>query len=105
MVSLLLQYGADPNVRGGSTFAGGTALHVAARADASTKLVQLLLQTGADPNARDDTGATPLIEAAKRGAQSPIIALSKSQADARLVDKAGFSAQYYAKKGESRDLM
>ncbi len=100
MCSLLLTYGADPNLRSGSQFFGGsTPLHIAARADTSTKLAELLIEAGADVNARDAlTGATPLIEAAKRGSHAVIVALGKHSADSRLVDRFGWSPQYYAKK-------
>lgn len=53
---LLLEAGADPNVRGRY---GYTVLHEAVRNEDST-LTQALLDAGADPKERDDDGKTPL---------------------------------------------
>lgn len=55
-VSLLLKYGADPNVRDTSQ---KTALHLAAWFGLS-QIVKLLLANGADVYAKDEAGATPL---------------------------------------------
>jgi ankyrin repeat protein len=58
-VELLLEYGADPNVRDTSQ---RTCLHVAAWFG-FPKIVKLLLENGADVNAKDEWGATPLDQA------------------------------------------
>jgi ankyrin repeat protein len=55
MIGLLLDKGADPNVRGPR---GETALGFAARY--SVKAVKMLLDKGADINAKDDAGWTAL---------------------------------------------
>lgn len=56
MVELLLEYGADPNVKDGS---GSITLHHAAR-DGQNGIVQLLLKYWADSNAKDGSESTPL---------------------------------------------
>jgi len=58
-VSLLLKYGADPNVQDTSQ---KTALHLAAWFGFS-QITKLLLANDADINAKDESGATPLDQA------------------------------------------
>ena len=55
-VGVLLSHGADVD---GKDEDGFTALHFAARADAS-KAVEILLKHGADSDAKNDSGVTPL---------------------------------------------
>ena len=57
MVQLLLDNGADPNIR---DHEGENALIIAVY-EGDTEMVQLLLNKGADPNIRDNDGCTPLI--------------------------------------------
>ncbi len=58
MLRVLLEHGADPDLRGGSE--GQTPLHRAV-SFGQRQMVTLLLQHGADPNIRDDFGAMPLL--------------------------------------------
>ncbi|KAL0459447.1 UNVERIFIED_CONTAM: hypothetical protein Slati_0571900 [Sesamum latifolium] len=57
-LDVLLEAGADPNIRGGGMNCM-TPLGQAA-ADGATRIVDCLLSCGADPNAVDDSGLTPL---------------------------------------------
>ncbi len=56
-IEMLLEEGADVNVRG---FGGATPLHMAAVLPQSARTLPLLLQAGAEVNATDDFGFTPL---------------------------------------------
>ena len=56
-MTLLLQYGADANVRGEE---GKTCLHKAAERGYD-EAVAFLLRNGADPSIRDDMGNTPVV--------------------------------------------
>ncbi|MBU6409272.1 MAG: ankyrin repeat domain-containing protein [Verrucomicrobia bacterium] len=63
MVQLLLQHGADSNVRDeaqNSSADGYTPLHFAAEQLADPKIFELLLDHHADPNVRGNDGKTPL---------------------------------------------
>jgi ankyrin repeat protein len=68
-VRLLLQNGADPNLRND---AGATALMWAVD---DLARVQLLIERGADANARSEDGRTPLIAAASHTGSSPVLKL------------------------------
>lgn len=62
LVRLLLDHGADPNIRGPM---GMSALGKAAGTN-GLKVIQLLLERRADPKLRDDAGTTPLMIAARQ---------------------------------------
>jgi ankyrin repeat protein len=68
-VRLLLERGADPNLRNDGK---ATALMYAADDPEKTRL---LLEHGADANARSDEGRTPLLIAASRSGSSPVVRL------------------------------
>ena len=70
LVKLLLEYGADPNMR---NFDGVTALHNAIFEE-QVDIVKLLLQHDADPNIRDRVGNTPM-DLAKRSSNNEIRSL------------------------------
>jgi ankyrin repeat protein len=63
-VHLLVEHGADVNVRSGL---GNTALILAARATNSHRTVDFLLSRGADARATNNSGATALMAAAAGG--------------------------------------
>ena len=63
IVRLLIEYGANVNVKTDSSRNGKTPLHIAA-GEGYVDVVRLLLQSGADVNATDDYGHTPLFSAA-----------------------------------------
>jgi hypothetical protein len=64
MALLLLEHGADPNVKFKGT--GFTCLSVAASAG-DLKMVRLLLKHGADPHIGDESGETPFVLAIRAG--------------------------------------
>jgi ankyrin repeat protein len=67
LVELLLQNGANTEAKvNAPNFRGETALHLAGN---GREIVELLLKSGANPNSTDDSGATPLHYAARRGAE------------------------------------
>lgn len=56
VTSLLLQYGADPNVR---CHGGATPLHKVG--SSRPEIIELLLKNGADVNVKNNNGSTPLL--------------------------------------------
>eukprot|EP00823_Brevimastigomonas_motovehiculus_P001463 TRINITY_DN11991_c0_g1_i1.p1 TRINITY_DN11991_c0_g1~~TRINITY_DN11991_c0_g1_i1.p1 ORF type:complete len:237 (+),score=72.23 TRINITY_DN11991_c0_g1_i1:109-819(+) len=97
MVTLLLKHGAVVNCSTNKSTGSWSPLHIAAKNN-YFKIVDFLLQNGANPDIRNAFGSTPLIEAAKCGHTHVIALLHRFNANAKLVDNEGFSAQYYAKK-------
>ena len=63
MVSLLLEFGADPNISNGS---GATALHMASIAG-HLNILTLLIQCGVDLHLIDKTGVSAVVAAARAG--------------------------------------
>jgi ankyrin repeat protein len=76
-VKVLLEKGADPNIRG---FAGKTALFWAVERGYGD-VANLLLDHHADPDIRSTAGLTPLMEAAKDGRADLVKALVDHHAD------------------------
>jgi ankyrin repeat protein len=104
MIQLLLAYGADVTARTLDRYGGLCALHMAARYDA-TAVGQELVRCGAPPNGVSGTGSTPLIECAKFASINfAIWLLTIPGIDASATDSSGFSAQYYAKKANHKDI-
>jgi ankyrin repeat protein len=71
---------------------GDSVLHTAK----SFAMIQLLLRHGANPNATNDSGQTPLHEAAIQGELAKVKALLEGGADANLLSHAGNSPLYEA---------
>ena len=84
---LLLEHGADPNLR---QYQGDTALSLAAQVGA-VENIRILLSRGADVEARDCDGWTPLLDAMNHGQSEALQLLLDSGADlnATLDDGAG----------------
>ena len=99
MVRLLLEAGADPNLR--SRFAAMTALIWAAYRG-YTDMVKALLEGSADPNVKDRKGATALMWAAHHGQTRMVQTLLKAGADPAGQHVAGSAALVeVAEKGEA----
>ncbi|KAB7496364.1 Leucine-rich repeat serine/threonine-protein kinase 1 [Armadillidium nasatum] len=80
---ILLQAGADPNIKSGSRVDGRTCLHVAAEHGAVNN-ISLLLAHGADLLAQDDHGLTAL-DIAEQAEHEPCMKLLKESADAKEI--------------------
>jgi ankyrin repeat protein len=91
--SLLLKYGADPNIPRPSD--GYFPLHLAAENGLSW-LGEILLDHGAKIDALNDDGATPLILAAQWQHRDFAAMLIRRGADTGITDKEGKTAQDYA---------
>ncbi|TAL27085.1 MAG: ankyrin repeat domain-containing protein [Alphaproteobacteria bacterium] len=83
---VLLQYGADPDIRVGTT--QHTPLHYACRTD-SAPMVQLLARAKATVNAVDGYGWTPLHMAADRGSYEALKEMVIAGADVAAKDREG----------------
>jgi len=95
VLKLLLARGADPNARASD---GLSALHCAVGSTPSqpaqqAECVKLLLNSGGLPNVSDDTGLTPLMDAAWFGCHDATEVLLANKADASLIDKKGRTAR------------
>ena len=93
-LALLLEFGADPNIRNSD---GESALH-AVRGPSSAEFAETLLRFGANPNLRDKRGATPLIAAVRTQNISLARVLLTAGSDPEAQDSNGLSAIDYARK-------
>ncbi len=101
-VTLLLEKGANPNIR--AQFNGQTALHFAAR-KGNLGIVILLLNGGAEPNPVDPSGHTPLWAAAFQNHPQVIRALVKNGANLNHRDSNGNTAISIAAAGGSDEAI
>ena len=96
-VQLLLRHKARVDARGHGQ---RSALHVACAAG-NADVVGCLLDAGADRNARDESGATPLLEAARQGQATVLARLAKARPDVSAVDGHGRNALVLAAESEA----
>ena len=105
MVTLLLEFGADPNSQDGSfqgqhgMVGGNTSLHQAV-CKGSAKMVKLLLAHGADPDIPNADGLTP-IESARRKDRIHLVNLMETHLDKKLsltATQAGIEQLYPVQK-------
>lgn len=96
MVRVLLQRGAEPNLRmdyrsplDGRYEQGIVALMYAR----SPEVVALLMESGADPNASDAEGTTALIRSASFGKKQVVLALLEAGADPARTNRQGTTAR------------
>ena len=99
IASILLHYGADPNVR---DYNGRTALVFAVLI--GDEMMNVLLENGADPNIPDNDGRTPLMLSAVDGGSDSEIAeiLIEHGADVNIQDNSGVTALMWAVIGKDR---
>ena len=88
-ISLLVQYGADPDSTRGEIHR--TPLFQAVQ-DQDADLVRVLLQAKANPNTQDIGGSTPLMEAIVVGSNEVVALLLEAGGDPNLPNKAGFNS-------------
>lgn len=93
IVRVLLEHGADPNLR---QAAGASALHIAASTADGMVLAQMLVDRGADVNAKDKKGRTPLIAAASTGQLDIVQLLLDKGAEVNAQSKDGATALHAA---------
>eukprot|EP00741_Cyanophora_paradoxa_P022475 tig00021489_g21701.t1 len=99
VLGLLLEAGADPNVRS----AGVAPLGLCAELVDEPEVYRMLLARGANPNVRKEgerrgDGPTPLHSAARRACASAVEVLLKGGADVNMRDEKNQSALLYAAK-------
>jgi ankyrin repeat protein len=105
-VALLLQHGADPNLRV-PWMHHRTHLHRAVVYGRSLRIVRLLVEAGGDVNARDDRGVTPLGYAVRHGRDDVAALMRAAGADDARVSEgdraAGAAAQGRGRGGTAID--
>jgi ankyrin repeat protein len=90
---LLLECGADPDA---TDSLGHTVLHRASSVGGKAEHLRLLLQRGASVNAETDTGATPLMLAARCGAEDVVAVLLEAGADPNRADASRVTPLHWA---------
>jgi len=95
LVQLLIEAGADPNMRNGF---GDTVLATAASFGAPDAVLRLLLDAGADVHSRSERGSTALMSAAAARTATPetLRILIEAGADVNARSEHGWSALMYA---------
>ena len=103
MATELLQRGADPNKRKGSS--GSTPLHLAIL-EKNLNLVKMLLEKGAHLETKDDYGSTPLLTAVKDDAPEEIVdLLLQRNANVHAVAEDRKTALHFAAQRGEENMM
>lgn len=102
VLELLLQRGADPNVKSGAS--GVTPLYVAAKCGRAS-VCEMLLRHGADVNTRQGTGDTALHIAARWGHSACVDVLLWNGADPLLLNSSGVTAMECARNRGNTDVV
>ncbi|XP_028562291.2 uveal autoantigen with coiled-coil domains and ankyrin repeats isoform X2 [Podarcis muralis] len=100
-IQLLCDHGALVNARD----ADGRTPLVLATQMCRPAICQLLLDRGADVNARDKQNRTSLMLGCEYGCKDAVEVLLKNSADVTLVDALGHDCSYYARIGDSVEIL
>ena len=109
VAKLLLDYGADPNIKnkeGYFTDVGKTALMIALKSSWTGNIVQPLLENGADPNIQDIEGKTALMMALEEEKEEDTVQLLLDYgANPNIQNKWGETAFTFAKNKQIVTLL
>ncbi|KAJ6662866.1 hypothetical protein lerEdw1_011070 [Lerista edwardsae] len=100
-IQLLCDHGAVVNAKDGD---GRTPLVLATQM-CRPKICQLLLDRGADVNARDKQNRSALMLGCEYGCKDAVEVLLRNGADVSLVDALGHDCSYYARIGDSVEIL
>jgi len=103
-VNLLLENGADPNVKESYSVGSETPIFKAVENN-SYEIVRSLLDYGADPSVINKSGLNSLHVAAKNGFIEICLLLISRGLDPNLRDELGNNASYWAKRNKHNDLL
>lgn len=101
-LQLLLQAGADPNIR---DIQGMTVLYFAISINASTEVVQELIEAGANSNTHGPDGRSPLHIASRRGDISLVRLLLRYGSDANVKSSLGLTPIFEAVESRNSQVV